>query len=210
MIAYRYRIQFRKAHSLRFIGHLDLHRAWERTLRRAGLPIAFSEGFNPRARINIGQALPLGCSSQGDLLELWLAEQIEPHELQARLAESSPTGLEIEAAQTVQLNAPKLQRIIVGAEYEIEVSPPDRVGLKGRLSQLLGAKRLPRERRGKAYDLRPLIQNLTLQPDGRLVMSLVVRDGATGRPDEVLRALEISPEAYVPHRRRLLLRDEAL
>jgi len=67
---FRYRIRFAKSAPLRFIGHLDLHRTWERTLRRAGARLAYSEGYNPRPRLNLGLALPLGCTSQGDLLDV--------------------------------------------------------------------------------------------------------------------------------------------
>lgn len=200
MSATRYRIRFSKGSALRFTGHLDLHRAWERTLRRAGLPVAFSEGFNPRPRINIGLALPLGCTSRGDLLDLWLSEPIDEAQLHQRLAEAAPPGLEIEQVRTISSDAPKLQMIIVAAEYQVDVQPADLQELADRAAALMAAEELPRERRGKAYDLRPLIEDLALRDDGWLVMRLTVDSRGTGRPDEVLRALGLTAEDYAPVR----------
>jgi hypothetical protein len=72
---------------------------------------------------------------------------------------------------------------------------------------MLAAEELPRVRRDKKYDLRPLIEELSLADPMELRLRLVARSGATGRPDEVLRALEINPDPLVPHRLRLILRD---
>jgi radical SAM-linked protein len=147
----------------------------------------------------------LGCTSQEDLLDMWLAEQLDPLELRNRIAESAPAGLAIEEVQALRDDEPTLQRIIDGAEYEIQVDPSDLKGVTDRIAQVLAAHRIPRVRRGKAYDLRPLIEHLALEIEGRLLMRLSARQGATGRPDEVLKALELTPEDYVPHRTRLLL-----
>ena len=75
--AYRYRLTFGKEERIRFTGHLDIHRAWERTFRRAGLPLAYRQGFNPRPRLNIGSALPLGHSSTAELMDFWLEEELD-------------------------------------------------------------------------------------------------------------------------------------
>lgn len=196
----RYRIQFSKGSALRFTGHLDLHRAWERTLRRAGLPLAFSEGFNPRPRLSIGEALPLGCTSRGDLLDLWLSEPVDPQQLRERLAEAAPPGLEIEQVRTIPSDAPKLQKLISTAEYQVQVQPGDLPGLAERAAALMEAEKLPRARRGKAYDLRPLLEDLAVRDDGWVVMQLTVGARGTGRPDEVLRALGLTAEDYAPIR----------
>ncbi len=96
----RYRITFGKTEAMRFTGHLDLHRTWERTFRRAGLPLAYSEGFNPHPKINIGAALPLGCLSRGDLIDAWLERELEPDEVAASLRGAAPPGIEIEAGDS--------------------------------------------------------------------------------------------------------------
>ena len=68
----RIRIRYAKGESLRFIGHLDLQRLWERALRRSRLPVRYSQGFHPRARLNLASALPLGFLSDEELLEFFV------------------------------------------------------------------------------------------------------------------------------------------
>ena len=84
-LRYRYRITFTKDEAQRFTSHLDLHRAWGRLLRRAGLPLLYSQGFNPRPRIQLSTALPLGCTSEHELADIWLTEEIPCSEILERL-----------------------------------------------------------------------------------------------------------------------------
>src|SRR3972149_1948092 len=89
----RFRIRFAKSEAMRFTSHLDLHRPGERTFRRAGLPLAYSHGFNPQPKINIGAALPLGCLSQGDLIDVWLESEVDPLQVESSLRLASPPGI---------------------------------------------------------------------------------------------------------------------
>ena len=73
----RLRLTFTKTDSLKYIGHLDLHRTLERTLRRAGLPIAYSQGFNPQPRMNLAEALPLGITSECEVMDVWCEKPID-------------------------------------------------------------------------------------------------------------------------------------
>lgn len=207
MPGHRYRFTYGEQGNLRFAGHLDVYRAWERTLRRADLPLEFSQGYNPRPRINIGLALPLGCSSRADLMDVWLVEAIDPGELVQRLRAAAPPGLEIERAEAIDDRLPKLQQAIQGAEFEVEL-PAELAAEVGRLAhELLAAAELPRQRRGKPYDLRPLIADLELRNQGMLWMRLAAGSSGVGRADEVLRALGLEAEAYVPCRVRLILAE---
>jgi radical SAM-linked protein len=203
----RYRLTFGKRRELRFTGHLDLHRAWERTFRRAELSLAYSEGFNPRPKINIGAALPLGCTSEADLVDIELTETLDPELLINRLSEAAPPGLTISSSETIETESPKLQKLIISALYSVQITDQDPELLEKGIKALLTAPELPRQRRGKEYDLRPLIEDLTLSSSGELSLQLTARSNATGRPDEVLHALEIDPEPLVPHRVRLILRE---
>ncbi|MDP3186130.1 MAG: TIGR03936 family radical SAM-associated protein, partial [Anaerolineales bacterium] len=63
------RITFSKTGALRYTGHLDLQRIWERTARRAGLPLVYSQGFHPQPKIQIAAALPLGFSGRAELVD---------------------------------------------------------------------------------------------------------------------------------------------
>jgi len=207
MSNFRYRLTFGKGRELRFTGHLDLHRAWERTIRRAKLSLAYSEGYRPRSKINIGAALPLGCTSKADLVDFELTNSPDPGELVEGLNGAALPGLLVSNAEAIQAGSPKLQKLITSSEYVIPVAGQDREDLHAKIQALLVAEKLPRVRRDKKYDLRPLIEELSLADPMELRLRLVARSGATGRPDEVLRALEINPDPLVPHRLRLILRD---
>lgn len=207
LTSFRYRITFGKGRELRFTGHLDLHRAWERTLRRAEVPLAYSEGFNPRPKINIGAALPLGCTSAADLIDIQLTQEVESAELTERLASAAPPGLTISEIHSVADGSPKLQKLINSSDYVVPVPDQDRDELQARVQALLAAEELPRVRRGKKYDLRPLIEDFILADPLELQLRMAARSGATGRPDEVLLALELDPVPLIPHRVRLILRE---
>ena len=202
----RYRITFGKGRELRFTGHLDLHHAWERTFRRAKLSLAYSEGFTPRPKINIGAALPLGCTSEADLVDVELDQEIETEQLIEALGAAAPPGLTISEIAKVPDGSPKLQKLIESSEYLIPIPGEDTEALQALIEAMLSAEKLPRVRRGKDYDLRPLIEELSLAEPSALNLRLAARSSATGRPDEVLRALELDPTPLVPHRVRLILK----
>ena len=208
-MTHRYRLTFGKSRELRFTGHLDLHRAWERTFRRAQLSLAYSQGFKPRPKINIGAALPLGCTSEADLVDVELTQSPAPDELVSGLSKAALPGLLVSRAEAIQAGSPKLQKLIMSSEYVIPVPDPDQdlEDLHDRIEAILAAEELPRVRRDKEYDLRPLIEEMSLADPMELRLRLAARSGATGRPDEVLRALELNPDPLVPHRLRLILRD---
>lgn len=202
--AFRYRIEYGEHGDLRFAGHLDVYRAWERTFRRAAIQLAYSQGFNPRPRINIGLALPLGCTSRADLMDVWLAEPVEPDELARRLRGAAPPGLQIETARAVDDRQPTLQQQIRAAEFEVELGEAQATEVGPRIEEVMRAEQLPRERRGKPYDLRPLIEGLELRGPV-LRMRLAVGNSGVGRADEVLRALGLEAESLTPIRTRLVL-----
>ena len=213
----RLRITFSKTGSLRYTGHLDLQTVWERTARRAGLPLAYTHGFHPGPRIQIAAALPLGIAGTAEIVDLWLdSDPGEAAATQNRLQAGSPPGLTILQVETVDEHGPALQTQIESAEYLVtllkRVSGPD---LQERLDNLLHSAALPRTRRDKPYDLRPLIEELTItpgpSPEGggvgvRVFMRLAARVGATGRPEEVLDALGIPLESARIERTRLILK----
>jgi radical SAM-linked protein len=188
----RVRVTYTKRDMLRYTGHLDLQRVWERTLRRSGLPIVFSQGFNPLPKLQLAGALPLGIESSCEVMDFWLGEHLDLLEIARKLKAVMPPGMEISDVSEVDLRSPALETQLKSAEYKVSFNDPvDLVELEKKGADLLAADTLPRERRGKAYDLRPLIEGLRVEPDGGLWMKLAVRPGATGRPEEVLSVLTI-------------------
>jgi radical SAM-linked protein len=228
----RFRITYAKSGSQRFIGHLDLLQTWERALRRAGIPIAYTQGFHPQPRIHLACALPLGFSSLGEVMDVWVERNNDPGLdaslpgdpgiPQCQLQAALPVGLQISAIEQVDLKAPALQTQVWAADYRVEIlDPVDLDELAGRITTVRNASTLIRQRRGKTYDLRPLILELGISkteasPDPPialgsglpvLTMRLQAKEGATGRPEEVVDALGIIASAVRILRERLIFHN---
>lgn len=205
----RVRITFSKQGPLRFIGHLDLHRLWERAMRRAELPIAYSQGFHPQPKISLAAALPLGFSSRGEVLDVRLNEELTVTDISTRLQASLPPDIKIIDVQSVDDRLPALQTQVLSAAYNVHLTEAiDGSELTRRVETLMNSESLLRERRGKSYDLRPLIEMLSVitEANGKvwLKMTLASREGATGRPEEVLSALGIEADTARVERTRLI------
>jgi radical SAM-linked protein len=209
----RARITFSKQGALRYTGHLDLHRLWERAMRRADLPLSYSLGFHPQPKISIAAALPLGFSSLGEVLDVRFNAEIPTEEIAARLKDSLPPDIKITGVESVDEREPALQTQVLSATYDAHLTEPvDGADLTRKVEEMLMAESLPRERRNKSYDMRPLIEilNVITEADGKvwLQMKLAARDGATGRPEEVLTALGIEPEYTHVERTRLIFQTQ--
>ncbi len=209
----RIRVKFAKGGSLKYIGNLDLHTIWERAARRANLPLAYSQGFHPQPKIHLASPLPLGCSSRCEVVDLRLNEEVELSNLVERLQDVLPAGIRVLSAESVDPSGPALQAMLMAAEYEVTLTVADEMAaLSERIASLMGRTSISRDRRGKIYDLRPLIEAIELEANGadsppRLHLRLSAREGATGRPDEVVEALGIALEDVRIERSRLIFRE---
>lgn len=205
----RYRITFTRDRTVRFVGHLDLAKTWERILRRADLPVAYSQGFHPQPKITFASALPVGCTSEAEVMDVVLAEPLDPASVMRRLAPTFPAGLTITCVVEVPLDVPALQAALRWAEYVVTVEtdePPEQV--ESKVQALLAAPTLLRERRGKTYDLRPLVSSLAVEAARASSVQIAMRlladaDAGTGRPDEVLATLGWGDAPAQIHRRKL-------
>lgn len=207
----RLRIHFAKTEAMRYTGHLDLHRAWERTMRRAGLPLAYSQGFRPHPRINLGCALPLGFTSRDEVVDIWLEQSCSTEEVESLLKDALPPGIQLRCVEVADEKEPALQAQVQAAEYLITFlqALPD---LNANLECIRQSESLPRQRRGKAYDLRPLILEMHRLRDDeagqpRLQIILSAREGATGRPEEVILVLGGEPNLSRVERTRLIFAE---
>jgi radical SAM-linked protein len=200
---HRYRITFGKNGALRFTSHLDLARIWERALRRAGTPLVYTQGFNPRPRLQLAAALPLGYTSTCEILDAWLETELaDPDAFQALLSETVPDGLHIHRIEEVLLHDPSLQSISRYARYQVRIA--ENLGaetLSARVAEVLAREEIWHERRGKKLDIRPLIYALEVasDEDNTLLMRLALsQEHGTLRPDDVLDELGADPnKAYV-------------
>jgi len=199
----RIRITFSKRDALRYSSQLDVHKIWERSARRAGLPLTYSQGFHPQPKLSIANALPLGISSRAEFLEMRLDKELETTSILNELNSKLPDGMRISRVEKVDEKEPSIQTRITFAEYLVGIDGPiSESDLQVKVEDILACVSLPRHRRGKQYDLRQLIDQLYLMkgnsnesnPSLSIFMRLSAREGATGRPEEVLDALSIPIE----------------
>ncbi|MGB9639403.1 MAG: TIGR03936 family radical SAM-associated protein [Anaerolineales bacterium] len=209
----RLRIDFSKTDAMRFCGHLDLFRTWERTFRRAAIRLSYTQGFKHHPRINIASALPLGFTSSDEVMDVWLDGDISIEEISRSLNQTLPAGLLINQISSVDISAPSLQSTLVGSEY-LATFLDDVIDLEGRVATLLNQTAIPIERRGKTVDIRPYIYTITLYPNdnvGRqqLFLFLSTTQEKNARPDEVIKALGLDPTGVLFHRQKLIFHSNS-
>ena len=204
----RLRVTYRKADALRYVGHLDLMRAWERALRRARLPLAYTQGFSPHARLALGAPLAVGFEGDRELLDAWLSPHVAPLDVVERVHGVLPDGLAVVAVEEVPHEEPSLQSAITSATYELifDRAAVDADELRWRVDGLLATHELEwEEQRGqktRVYDIRATVRDIDVRAEGGSVvvdMHLEAREGLTGRPMSVLDALG---ERATPRERR--------
>lgn len=118
----KYRIKFAKVGKTRFIGHLDLLKVFQRAIKRAEIPVAYSKGFNPHQLIGFAAPLPLGMAGKGEYVDIELREEFEPDDIVFRLNEVMPEGLEIIEVRKLEKNEKNCAASVESAVYEIEFS----------------------------------------------------------------------------------------
>ena len=192
-------IEFRKEGAARFLSHLELMRLWERALRRAGLPLAYSQGFNPHPRFSLASALALGIASAREYLEVELAGRLQAEEIAGLLAPEMPPGLAVNRVRELRPGTRSLTALIDRAAYSLEapLTRPLAPGeLKAALERFWQAPLLEVMRKTKSgvgtYDPRPLILELAAEETREfLFLNMKVQAGGKGnvRPEEVARAL---------------------
>jgi len=208
----RVRVLYTKGESLRFTGHLDMQRLWERLLRRSNLPVRYSQGFHPRTRLNLASALPLGFVSDAELLDFWMNEPRPIEDIQARLIAAAPPSLEIKEVYHVDLREDALQVQMAASEFKVNFfDPQDPQALSEKVDSLLAQDSIMRKRRKKVYDLRPLLIEINVidRDNGEpgLQMKLKAEEAATGRPDEVLNEMGFKNTEYLVCRTKLFFGD---
>ena len=196
---------------MQYVGHLDLHKSWERSFRRSGLQLSYSLGFHPQPRINLACALPLGFTSQSEIIDAWIEDDLTVDVIKETLNRALPPGLNIHSVEKVDFTAPSLQTQVISSIYLVTFLD-DVADLNERIQCISSSEHIYRQRRGKSYDLRPLIESINLySPDetgrSRIRLELSAREAATGRPEEVLDEIGIKFENTRIHREKLTFRD---
>ncbi len=209
----RLRITFTRGEAAKYITHLDVMRFWERALRRAGLPVAYSEGFSPHAQIALAAPLPVGTTSDAELMDVFMAERIAPKTLIQQLSPQLPAGIAIVSVEEVGMALPALQADVRFAEYDVDVPASDPgVDVASAIERFLAAASIPwqhkREDEVKSYDIRVLVEAIDLIARDGDVLRLRVRlkndSSGSGRPEQVVAALGL-PLPLRIHRTKLIL-----
>ncbi|NGO69328.1 TIGR03936 family radical SAM-associated protein [Streptomyces boncukensis] len=200
----RVRLRYTKRGRLRFTSHRDFQRAFERALRRAGVPMAYSAGFTPHPKVSYANAAPTGTASEAEYLEVALTEHRDPEGLRAQLDASMPTGLDI--VDAVEARASDFTDRLEASEWELRLDgvAPERAGAA--VAAFLAAEAVEVQRQTKkgvrSFDARAAVTSLALAEEtpatradrpgdtACAILRLVVRHLTPAvRPDDVLSGL---------------------
>ena len=190
-------------------------RLWHRALNRAGIPLAYSEGFSPHPRISLAAPLPIGVTSEAELMDICCTNWVSPHFFTAAVSQQLPPGIEILQVYSIALTMPSLQSQVGYAEYKVEVeTEKDQKDVELAINSLLSVKHLPwqhhRDTGPRMYDLRVLIDDLWLIDWRRgyctLGMRLYCDNRGSGRPEQVTTALGFSHRPQSIYRTKLIMK----
>ena len=207
----RIRISYKKNLPLRFTSALDIQSIWERTIRRDGLPLAYSRGFHPKPKIQLGLPLPLGFISDDEKVDIWLEKDIKINNHANNLQLKLPDGLMIKRIEEIMEKEKPLVTKLVSSEYLIKLWDQSLLGnnYHALIASILKKENIIRTKRnGKKYNLRPLIYDLrndVCEPgksDYSLYMKLASAQNRMGRADEVMFALGFSLDEFLVLRLR--------
>ena len=202
-----YRLHYRRGEEVRFIGHLDMVRAFERAFRRAHLPLAYSQGFNPRPKVSYGPALPVGMTSEAEYLDVTF--QTRPAgDLVVAVNRFLPPGVKVLEARRLAGKTRALTALIDRIEYEVEFDEPRDVrDLRQRILAFLARREIIVQRKRmdpkkgekiSEVNIRSFVESIETIPKGRGLRVLTrVVEGRTARMDEVLQELLEEPREQV-------------
>ncbi len=217
----RVRITYEKGEAIKFISHQDESRLWERTLRRANLPLLYKRGFNPQPHIQFAAPLGLGMTGVRELLDVAFSPPVPLDELTMRIREKLPPGVRLLNTTEVPFKTVSPQSLTIGADYTIIIYADEgevsESALQTKLEAFLDLKEVwrERERHGQrySYNMRPLVLELrytgfdATAGEHRILLRVQMRPGATGRPDELVDALGFDDYARTLRRDRIYFAD---
>ncbi len=217
----RVRFVYEKSEAIKFISHHDEFRLWERTMRRADLPLLYKQGFNPQPFIQFAAPLGVGITGARELIDITFSPPVPLAELAQRVRTKLPPGVLLHDLAEVPLKTPALQDLLLGADYTILIyAEPGGIAdalLAERITTFLATAEIWRERERKGekytYNLRPLVFELRYAgydeaaEEHRIFLRVQQRPGATGRPDEVVDALGLDNYARTLRRDQLYYAD---
>lgn len=212
-IIQRLHITFGKFGALKYVGNIDIAKVWERVLRRAKLPVLYTQGFNTRPRIQFAASLGLGITSECEIIDIALDRALPALDgLPEQIMAVAPDGLTVYRVQEVPANGPPLQTLVRSAEYRVRfvdgLAPET---LQARIDDILARERIvkivERKRRKTAYDLRPMILDLSIDDSGDLIAHLSTGERGNLRPSDVLEQMALGDHYVQIHKYAMHLDD---
>jgi radical SAM-linked protein len=214
--AQRFRVLFRKGERVRYISHLDVLRYWERCIRRAELPLAYSQGFTPHPKIAFAGPLALGFTAEAEVLDVTLDERLPVLEFEQRLREQTSPDLPVVSVLEIPLSTPPPQAAVLWADYAIDLpalAPADALATARQFLALTSFEWTEeRKERERVIDLRAAVVSLRAEPlDGgtRLHARLSASQEQTVRPETLIAALFPGVEPTLICRRRLVFEERS-
>ena len=210
----RLRLRFGRAEELKYISHADVIRTWERSFRRAGIPLAYSQGFTPHPQISAATPLAIGITSDVELMDIRLTTWMPPQSFTMKVADQIPRGFQLLDTWIVGLNFPSLQSILTFAEYVVVINTEQKYhDVQERIKSLLRKKELAwfhhRGEKTHHYDVRALIDDIWIADCSSSRYSLGMRlccgHSGSGRPEQVVSALGYCCYPVSIHRNKLVL-----
>ena len=185
---------FEKGERIRHIGHLDIQRSVQRGLRRSGLPVAYSQGFNPHILITFASALSTGACGKREIMDVTMAEDVTAEEFLVRINRAMPPEMQVSEARAVDQHHPSLMSLLRAAEYDLlirDISTGER--LSALVPEFLSRDSIPAMRKTKTKlsecNIRPLI--LSLRGDkNHLYATLVLTERESCKPQMLLEAMK--------------------
>ncbi len=198
------RAAFAKEGDARYFGHLEMVNIFVRALRRAAVPVAYSQGFHPMPKIAFSDPLPIGMESRCESFDLTVAASVRTEDLVGRLNDHLPEGLRLLSCRPLAGGKKRPDR---GRIDQYRVNPPPELSLdRGRMAAFADrdewiVTRTNRKGKLKKIDLKAMIREFDVTDVGQLVLSLWSVPGKTVRPAEVLREIFAFPEDAIQQSR---------
>lgn len=181
----RIRAEYYVGPELKFLANLDMKRMMERSLRRASIPFALSEGFNPQIKLSMGTVLPVGIWGEKEYFDIELNEPMDPELFRQTLNKVLPLGVTVNKCQEIDIQAPAIMKIINAASYAFLVNKG--FPLEELREKLIASENLIVKSRGKKKDIdkdiKPGILNIEVKADIKFdIIKILV---AVGQPINV-------------------------
>ena len=204
----RYLIKFTKEANIKFISHLDLMRTIQKVIRRSGLPIEYSKGFNPHMTLSLAQPLSVGVYSSGEYLDLVLTEERDPEEIINKLNERTASGIKflnatgIEIIQNVK-RLPQAMALVDASRYTIKIQYNDVSRFEEEMKAFLDKEEwimLKKSKKGqKEADIKPLVHEMKYWiQDNEVVFNILISSGSRVHlsPDLFVKAIKDNTTNY--------------